>query len=117
MIESYMIGSDRIGSDRIGCRDGRTADGQTTAVSVRRCRVGVAAGDECALRDPQNAYGCFWNATKQGFQGPGCIPADPVQCSCLHLTGAPRPDPIRSDQIRYDAFRCDPACVESAAAS
>ena len=58
-----------------------------------RCAPGDAStvmriyfGEGCALWDPANAAGCYWNASRQAFLGAGCAPAAVSSCACLHLT-------------------------------
>ena len=54
----------------------------------------VFYGPSCALWQPSNELGCYWNASVQGFLGDGCARSPSVQCACLHLTdfsGGARP--------------------------
>ena len=47
----------------------------------------VVSGSECELIQADNAYGCYWNNSKNAFQGTGCVASGgPVQCACRHLT-------------------------------
>ena len=47
----------------------------------------VYSGAACQLWQANNTARCFWNATGQAFQGPGCVAsAAPSQCPCGHLT-------------------------------
>jgi len=43
-------------------------------------------GSDCALWNPNNTYGCYWDATKQTFAGDGCVSQGPTRCMCRHLT-------------------------------
>ena len=43
-------------------------------------------GPDCGLINETNGAQCFWNFTKQAFQGPGCVYNGPTQCMCRHLT-------------------------------
>jgi hypothetical protein len=43
-------------------------------------------GSDCALWNPNNTYGCWWDATKQTFAGDGCVSQGPTRCMCRHLT-------------------------------
>jgi hypothetical protein len=55
--------------------------------AVGTAPVRIFMGAACALIQPDNAYGCFWNNTGQTFQGAGCVASGgPVSCACRHLT-------------------------------
>jgi hypothetical protein len=55
----------------------------------------VISGSRCLLIQPDNAYNCFYNNSKQAFTGAGCVASGgPVRCACRHLTdfaGASKP--------------------------
>lgn len=65
----------------------------------------VFHGADCALWRPDNYLGCYWNATVQAFQGPGCQRAPTLDCACSHLTGA-RKLLARVTAHRQDATLC-----------
>lgn len=50
----------------------------------------VYHGSDCELWKPDNAFKCYWNATVQSFQGPGCLRETQLDCACTHFTGARR---------------------------
>jgi hypothetical protein len=75
----------------------------------------VYYGSKCALWQPNNAYGCSWDAVKQAFVGGGCeASTGPTQCMCRHLS-ASSALALRDACARLPcALRADPALCVSA---
>ena len=69
---------DPIGSGSIACPAANSTAGQQV--------LRVFYGPDCLLWQPNNSYGCFWNAVLQQFQGARCFPAPVTSCMCRHLT-------------------------------
>ncbi|KAK3259058.1 hypothetical protein CYMTET_31927, partial [Cymbomonas tetramitiformis] len=55
---------------------------QGTEISIARKYTGTA----CALADPRNEAGCWWNWSSAGFMGTGCELSPVLQCWCTHLS-------------------------------
>ena len=76
------------GPTRVQCpQAGSTPVGLGGTLSSSARVLLVYWGSTCQLWQANNTARCFWNATGQSFQGPGCVPSTaPSQCLCSHLT-------------------------------
>jgi hypothetical protein len=50
----------------------------------------VYHGSQCALWNPDNPFGCWWNATVQAFNGPDCEYNSTLACACQQARQACR---------------------------
>ncbi|KAK3256764.1 hypothetical protein CYMTET_34118, partial [Cymbomonas tetramitiformis] len=57
-----------------------------TDEGYRKYMTNESSGGECALVDPENAWGCHWVWQQQIFDGAGCQLAAATACLCRHLT-------------------------------
>lgn len=60
----------------------------------------VFSGHDCPLWRPDNALGCFWNATTQSFEGAACVTPPTLSCACSHL--------VRTTSSPRASFACHP---------
>jgi hypothetical protein len=70
-----------VGGTSVQCADISLPNPITGTKALR-----LFTGPNCGLNNPGNGAQCFWNATTQAFQGPGCVFDGPTQCMCRHLT-------------------------------
>ncbi|KAK3277085.1 hypothetical protein CYMTET_14885 [Cymbomonas tetramitiformis] len=60
-------------------------DGRAMAAGSSR-KVRAYVGEDCAISDPRNEAGCWWDWRLQAFAGPGCVWTPQLGCMCTHLT-------------------------------